>query len=176
MSIKPKQPVPALSFPLVGGETFDVSTAAIEKQLWIVVYRGKHCPVCHDYLETLNGLADDLKAAGISAVAVSADPVSRAQGAKNEWDIDQVTLGYGLAESEMGNWGLFVSRGISDSETDQFAEPGLVCGQPGPNAVLRGDQQHAVWSAGFERDAGEDEVGAGRGLSGAGRGLSGDAA
>ena len=130
MSIKPKQPVPALSFPLVGGGTFDVASAAIDKQLWIVVYRGKHCPVCHEYLETLNGLADDLKSAGISAVAVSADPADRGDKTKDEWDIDQVTLGYGLTEPQMRDWDLFVSKGISDSETDLFAEPGLFVVNP----------------------------------------------
>lgn len=130
MSIKPRQPASALSFPLVGGGTFDLASARIDKQLWVVVYRGKHCPLCRQQLEAIEALSAKLRDAGISVVAVSADPADRAEAVRAEWDIASIPLGHGLTEAQMRAWGLFVSDGISDKETARFAEPGFYAIQP----------------------------------------------
>ena len=42
----PRQPVPKLSVPLVGGGRFDLDTETPEKFILIVFYRGLHCPQC----------------------------------------------------------------------------------------------------------------------------------
>lgn len=39
----------------------------------VVVYRGKHCPICRNYLKTLDGLREQFKSAGAEVVAISGD-------------------------------------------------------------------------------------------------------
>lgn len=91
----------------------------------VVVYRGKHCPLCTGYLKELNALLPDFHALGVDVVAVSADTEDKAR--------DQMALvdpafpvGHGLSIAQMHALGLYVSEPRSAQETDQpFAEPGI---------------------------------------------------
>lgn len=91
----------------------------------IVVYRGKHCPLCTNYLKELETLQPEFQALGIEIVAVSADSKSKA--------LDQIELvkpsypvGYDLTLEQMQTLGLYVSDPRSPEETDRpFAEPGI---------------------------------------------------
>ncbi|WP_342074937.1 peroxiredoxin-like family protein [Yoonia sp. SS1-5] len=91
----------------------------------VVVYRGKHCPMCTSYLKELNALLPEYHAQGIDVVAVSADPEEKARD-----QMEQVTpkfpVGYDLSIAQMERLGLYVSDPRSPSETDRpFAEPGV---------------------------------------------------
>ncbi len=68
-------PFPDLAWPLTGGGELDV--ARMPGWRVLVVYRGKHCPRCKTYLNTLNGLLEEFKAAGISVAALSAESSMR---------------------------------------------------------------------------------------------------
>lgn len=91
----------------------------------IVVYRGKHCPICTRYLGELNDALPQLNEIGIDVVVVSADPLQKVT--------DQIGLvnpnydvGYDLNIEQMQMLGLYVSYPRSAQETDRpFAEPGL---------------------------------------------------
>ncbi|WP_299726527.1 peroxiredoxin-like family protein [uncultured Tateyamaria sp.] len=91
----------------------------------VVVYRGKHCPLCTRYLKELETLLPEFHALGVDVVAVSADPEDKAR--------DQIALvepsypvGYDLSLAQMHALGLYVSDPRSAQETDRpFAEPGL---------------------------------------------------
>ncbi|WP_289092238.1 redoxin family protein [uncultured Sulfitobacter sp.] len=91
----------------------------------VVVYRGKHCPMCTSYLKDLEVLLPQFHALGVDVVAVSADPETKAS--------DQIALvqpsypvGYDLSLDQMHDLGLYVSDPRSAEETDQpFAEPGI---------------------------------------------------
>ena len=39
----------------------------------VVVYRGKHCPLCTKYLAKIHGMKEEFLSAGVDIVAVSAD-------------------------------------------------------------------------------------------------------
>ncbi|MDY6889548.1 MAG: redoxin family protein, partial [Pseudomonadota bacterium] len=71
------------SFPTVTAHLLDGTTADLSKPHggaeWqmLVVYRGKHCPLCMRYLNLLEAQLPALKALGVSVCAVSAD--TRAQ-------------------------------------------------------------------------------------------------
>ncbi|NJM91215.1 MAG: redoxin domain-containing protein [Myxococcales bacterium] len=96
----------------------------------LVVYRGKHCPLCKKYLATLTGLAADYRAAGVTVAAVSADPREKAAAdvAEFGWTFP---VGYGLSMEQMRTLGLYVSEPRSPQETDRpFAEPGLFVVNP----------------------------------------------
>ena len=121
--IQPGSEMPKLSLPAVGGG--EVDFVGTEGWQVVIVYRGKHCPICRSYLKTLNGLLDQFGAANTAVLAVSADSKEKAETEKHEegW---QFPVGYNLSPQQMRDLGLYVSEPRSPEETDRpFAEPGL---------------------------------------------------
>src|SRR5258708_12780720 len=84
----------------------------------LVVYRGKHCPICKSYLGTLDKLLDQFKAAGTEVFAVSADTKEKAEteAAEEAW---RFPVGYGLSQEHMPALGLYISEPRSPQETDR---------------------------------------------------------
>jgi peroxiredoxin len=116
-------PFPSLPVATVGGGTVDLASRSGWRML--VVYRGKHCPLCKKYLKTLDGVLDDLGTAAVTVLAASADPKEKAEAdvAGEGW---RFPVGYGLSMEQMRALGLYVSEPRSPQETDRpFAEPGL---------------------------------------------------
>jgi len=116
-------PFPAVRWGKIGGGVIDPKGA----QGWrlLVIYRGKHCPLCKKYFKTLDGMLDEFKAANVAVMAVSADPEEKAQidVAEHQW---RFPVGYGLTTDQMRQLGLYISEPRSPQETDRpFAEPGL---------------------------------------------------
>ena len=69
--------LPTMTLPRVGGGELQIGGEGGWKML--VVYRGKHCPICRTYLKTLGGLLDQFKQAGTEVVVVSADTKEKAE-------------------------------------------------------------------------------------------------
>lgn len=91
----------------------------------VVVYRGKHCPICKGYLAELEKVAPEFAKAGVGIVAVSGDPQERARSFTDEIGVT-FPVGYGLSVDQMQKLGLYVSQPRSEKETDRpFPEPGL---------------------------------------------------
>lgn len=114
---------PSFSWPSASGG--QVTPADTEGWRLIVIYRGKHCPLCKQYLATLERLKADFEAAGISVWALSSDPVERAQedAMAQGWTFSLLT---GLSEEQMRQLGLYMSSPRSPEETDRmFAEPAI---------------------------------------------------
>jgi len=114
---------PAFSWPSVSG----ASVAPANETGWrlLVVYRGKHCPLCKKYLAELNGMQDDFETAGIRVWALSSDPLDRA---RSEAEAESWTLPIlaELSEPQMRELGLYISSPRTPEETDRnFAEPGV---------------------------------------------------
>lgn len=128
--IKPGCTVPNMDLPLVGGGRFCLSGEKPAAFAMIVFYRGLHCPVCQSYLRDLNRKLADFENAGVSVVAVSSDSAERASTAKAEWGLDALRLAFDLPIQLARDWGLYVSRGISDKEPAEFVEPGLFLIKP----------------------------------------------
>ncbi len=144
---------PKLSLPKVGGGEVTIGNGG--KWQMLVVYRGKHCPICRSYLKILDGLLEQFQAADTGVVAISADTKEKAESEAQEegW---QFPVGYGLAPDQMQQLGLYISEPRSPQETDRpFPEPGLFVinpqgkiqivdvsnapfARPELNAVLRG--------------------------------------
>lgn len=121
--------IPALNFQTVGGETIGIGGARATWML-LIVYRGKHCPRCKTYLNRVESMKKDWEDAGFEIVAVSADPLEKAQADVDEfgWSFP---VGYGLTETQMQSLGLYISEPLSAQENDRrFAEPGLFCIRP----------------------------------------------
>ncbi|KGJ91723.1 redoxin family protein [Colwellia psychrerythraea] len=91
----------------------------------VVVYRGKHCPMCTNYMKQLEQLKDKFYHLGIDIIAVSADDESKAL-AHNQEMILSFPVAYGLSIEQMKQLGLYISNPRSPKETDiPFAEPGI---------------------------------------------------
>jgi peroxiredoxin len=120
--------MPRLSLPRVGGGNMEIGVGP--GWMMVVVYRGKHCPICRTYLKTLDELLDEFKAANTEVIAISGDPREKAETeAQDEgW---RFSVGYDLTLDQMRALGLYVSEPRSPQETDQpFPEPGLFVVNP----------------------------------------------
>jgi len=124
-----------MSFPKLGGGTITVGGKA-ENWTLFVVYRGKHCPRCKNYLNKLSAMSGEWTGNGFDIAVVSADTEEKAQADQDEfgWNFD---LGYGLSEDQMATLGLYVTEPLSDAETDRrFAEPGVFVLRPDGSQLL----------------------------------------
>ena len=108
-----------------GGEVHLGTPASPNTWQLVVVYRGKHCPLCTKYLSELNEVLPELQVLNVEVVAVSVDPEEKVR-----IQMDQVKpnfdVGYGLSIEQMQALGLYISNPRSPEEHDRpFAEPGL---------------------------------------------------
>lgn len=131
----PRQKVPALSVPLVGGETFELAAAAPEHFTMLVFYRGLHCPQCARYLRDLESKLADFETKGVTVMTLSSDTEERAAQSKADWDLEHTPIGYGLTLKDARDWGLFISAGrgktsVGIDEPALFSEPGLFLVRP----------------------------------------------
>ena len=126
----PRQAVPELAAPTVGGGTWRLADQSPENFTMVVFYRGLHCPICSNYLRDLDRKLEAFAKLGVAVVAISSDEESRATQTKADWGLEHVTLGYGLDLDAARQWGLFISSGrgktsIGIEEPALFSEPAL---------------------------------------------------
>ncbi len=126
----PRNPVPPLDLPTVGGSHWRLEDQSPDHFTMIVVYRGLHCPICKPYLRDLDRKLGDFKERGVQVIAVSTDDAERAEKTKADWGIENLTIGYDLKLADARAWGLFISHAIGDHETPEFAEPGVFLVRP----------------------------------------------
>jgi len=103
----------------------------------VVVYRGRHCPLCTKYLNQLEAYKEALLATGVDLIAVSGDSKTQLESHLAQLDVS-FPLAYGLTVEQMQKLGLYISDPRSAQETDHaFAEPGIfVVNQQGKIQVV----------------------------------------
>ncbi|TEW56548.1 redoxin domain-containing protein [Psychromonas sp. RZ22] len=117
---------PSIEASLLNGTTLDLSKAhsGADWQM-IVVYRGKHCPLCVRYLNLLEQHQNALKEIGVSISAISADSKEQLQTSMEKLTVTY-PIAYGLTEQQMIQLGLYVSAPRTQQETDHnYSEPAL---------------------------------------------------
>ena len=126
------KPAPALSVPLLGGGTFDLSAATPEHFTLVVFYRGKHCPLCTKQMEEdVIPALDQLRDKGVEVVAVSMDDEDRARQQAEGWTTKGLRVGHGMTEATAREWGLYISGAREGSEEPaRFSEPGMTLVRP----------------------------------------------
>lgn len=119
------------AFPELHAQSQDGSTVDIAEPTgdadWkmVVVYRGRHCPICTKYLNALPAFKDRLAAIGIDLVAVSGDSAEQLEEHLARLDIN-FPIYHSLTIEQMQSLGLYISHPRSEQETNHpFAEPGL---------------------------------------------------
>jgi len=131
----PRQPVPSLELPLVGGGTWSLAEQKPDNFTMVVFYRGFHCPICSRYLGDLNRKAGKFAELGVNIVVASSDDAERGERAKTEWELDAVDVAYGVDLPKAREWGLYISTSKGETSTgvmepDMFIEPGLYLIRP----------------------------------------------
>jgi len=120
------QPFPNIVVKKFGGGEIDLSAPAAPCD-WrmVVVYRGKHCPFCTEYLVELKELNQAYNEVKVDIVAVSADSEERVKMQIPEIN-PTYDVGYDLTIEQMRALGLYITTPRSEKESDRpFAEPGL---------------------------------------------------
>lgn len=130
MKLIPKKKAPSLVIQRIGGGEWSLADQRPENFLLLVFYRGHHCPICKTYLEKLNSLLGDASKQGINIFVASGDTEELARQSQEEWEIDDLDLGYGMTVAQMTEWGLYISAAIKEEEPAVFGEPGLFLIKP----------------------------------------------
>lgn len=118
--------IPSVVVQSLRGDAVDISRAEPPCD-WrlIVVYRGRHCPMCTRFLNVLQGYVDSFRELGVDLVAVSADSKSQLEEHTERLEVE-FPLYYGLTAAQMRELGMYISLPKSEQETDHvFSEPGL---------------------------------------------------
>ena len=135
LALTPRQPVPALNIPLVGGDRYVLGAAPAPTFDLVVFYRGLHCPICAKYLMELERLMPEFEKRGVQVVAVSSDNAERGQAMADKIKAEHLRVGYELSLQSARQWGLYISasRGqtsIGIEEPELFSEPGVFIVRP----------------------------------------------
>ncbi len=128
--LTPTEKVPELEVSLINKTRWELSAQNPEGFTMIIFYRGLHCPICKNYLESFAQMKQDFAEKGVHLIAISGDTEERARKTSMDWDIEGLPLGYGLSMDEARKWGLYISTAINDKEPDTFFEPGLFLVRP----------------------------------------------
>jgi peroxiredoxin len=133
--LKPRQAVPPLEVTTLDGQPWRLAEQTPETFTLAVFYRGLHCPLCSRYLKGLADAAGDFAERGVAVIAISTDDGERAARARQEWQVGDLAIGYGLSIAQARSWGLYISnsRGMTSAgveEPTQFNEPGLFLVRP----------------------------------------------
>lgn len=122
----PGQNFPVITLPLLDGGHTDISKP-IGSNDWklILIYRGKHCPLCTDYLVELETVREEFSEIGIDIIAISADSKDRASSHFTNIN-RQYPVAYDLSQEQMKALGLHISGPQNGTNVERpFAEPGL---------------------------------------------------
>lgn len=119
-------PFPSLTKTDLHGSSRDLSKPSGDhKWQMLIVYRGRHCPLCTKYLNAMSTFTNRLNAIGIDLVAVSGDSAEQLEEHTSRLDVN-FPLFHSLNIDEMKSLGLYISYPRSEQETDHpFPEPGL---------------------------------------------------
>ena len=125
MNAKPRMPAPKLEVATVSGATWRLSDSKPDSFTMIVVYRGRHCPLCKTYLGELESKLGEFKSLGVNVIALSMDDAQKAAESKEDWGLQTLTVGYGMTEASAREWNLFLSKAVKEGEPELFSEPGM---------------------------------------------------
>ena len=134
-ALMPRQPVPALNVPLIGGGRYVLGAAPGERFDIVVFYRGLHCPICAKYLMELERLAPEFAQRGVNLIAVSSVDEERGRQMAEKVKASGLKFAYGLSLKSARQWGLYISasRGKTSIGIDEpalFSEPGVFIVRP----------------------------------------------
>ncbi len=124
-NLKPGEKVPELIVETTKGIQFDLSKSEPEKFTMVLFYRGIHCPVCKDQVEKLELQLEDFNDIGVDVICLSVNNKEQAYRTIEEWELEDINIGYDVSVEAGRKWGLFISEGVKESEPEYFFEPAI---------------------------------------------------
>ena len=116
---------PSITVTALDGSQHDLAQRNEGRWKMVVVYRGRHCPLCTKYLNNLEGYVSRLDEIDVDVIAVTADRLEQVQDQLKKLDVS-FPMYHGLTIEQMKELGLYISHPRSPQETDHpFPEPGL---------------------------------------------------
>ena len=85
--------------------------------------RGLHCPVCSEFLKLLDAQLEDYKKSKTKWLLFQWIIRKKAIKAKENWDLKNINIAYGLSIENAREWDLYISNSIKEAESDIFCEP-----------------------------------------------------
>ena len=173
--LMPRQSVPSLEVPLVGGGTWRLADQKPGNFTLVVFYRGLHCPLCARYLGELERTLGEYEKRGVSVVVISSDSQERAAQAKQEWKLPSLAVGYGLDLDTARAWGALRLVGHRQDLGGYRGTGAVQRARPLPdparrNALLRDGSDNALRPPELPRDSRRARFRHREGLPGARRG------
>lgn len=134
-TLLPGTKAPDLELELVRGGRWSLASQTAENLVLVDFYRGVHCPRCKLHIIDLKNKLARFADRGVSCIAASMDSQTRAEQAHTQWGLDGLDLGFGLAEKQAREWGLYLTDSINDREPRRFSEPAIIMVAAGSLAV-----------------------------------------
>ncbi|MGO2479601.1 MAG: redoxin domain-containing protein [Pseudoalteromonas sp.] len=125
--LKPAMKMPELIVNDIDDNAVDITKRETDLP-WkmLVVYRGKHCPLCTKQLNELATMKDDFTTAGVELSAVSGDSGEQLKKHLEQLDVN-FPLYSGLTLKQMTELGVYISEPRNENETDHpFSEPMII--------------------------------------------------
>ncbi|MGB3608618.1 MAG: peroxiredoxin-like family protein [Psychroserpens sp.] len=127
--IKPRTKTPDISIDLVNDTKWKLSDQDPEHFTLVVFYRGKHCPVCKTYLETIQKHINEFSDRGVNVIAISSDNEETSKSSYQDWEVSELPIGFEFSIENAREWGLYISEGIK-KEPKHFIEPAVFLIKP----------------------------------------------
>ncbi|MEM7792068.1 MAG: redoxin domain-containing protein [Verrucomicrobiota bacterium] len=118
--------LPEITLPLVGGGEATLGQPS-DPANWrlVFIYRGLHCPICHQYLKKLDGLKDQFLKTKAEIIVASGDPREKAEQMVQEESLS-LQVAYGLSVAQMQSLGVWISQPRPTEEVKiPFPEPAM---------------------------------------------------
>jgi len=75
-------------------------------------------------------LKSDYTKREVNVITISSNNKELAEKTVENWDIENVNIGYDMPIEEPIKWDLYISEGINDKEPNEFIEPALFLIRP----------------------------------------------
>ena len=147
-------PAPTLEVSTLGGQIWRLAEQNPPNYTMVLFYRGWYCPLCKEQLTELDRKLAQFTNLGINAIAISGDTQEQAQQSKQDWQLQNVRIGYGLTLEDMRRWGLYISKGAYQNEPAYFNEPAIFFVKPGGTIAIA-----MISSSPFARPHWDDLIG-----------------
>jgi peroxiredoxin len=95
-----------------------------------IAYRGYHYPVCKAQLKQLDQMHQQFAERGVALVPFSADNEEKARRTIADWELNNISIYYGIPIEEARSLGLYISAGVKEGEPELFIEPGMFLVRP----------------------------------------------
>ena len=128
--LQPGDAAPALIVETVQGAQWSLDRTAPAALDLIAIYRGAFCPFCKGFVSQLAARRAALVERGFMPIAISMDGRDNAARASQDWNLQELTIGYGLTTEAARRWGTYLTTRPEGEQSVTFCEPAIFLVRP----------------------------------------------